>query len=59
MPGLQPLVIPIAIGILVGLFAIQSRGTAKVGLMFGPIMLVYFVDARGARGHAHRRSSGR
>jgi KUP system potassium uptake protein len=40
--GLQPFVIPIALGILVGLFAIQSRGTARVGLMFGPVMLVYF-----------------
>jgi len=36
-------VIPIAVGILVGLFAIQSRGVGKVGLMFGPIMLVYFL----------------
>ena len=34
--------LPIAIGILVGLFMIQSRGTAKVGQLFGPIMLVYF-----------------
>ncbi len=41
--GFAPYVIPLAIGILVGLFAIQSHGTAKVGLMFGPIMLVYFV----------------
>src|SRR6059058_3499240 len=40
--GLQPFVIPIAIGILVGLFAIQSRGTARVAAMFGPIMIVYF-----------------
>jgi KUP system potassium uptake protein len=40
--GLGPYVIPIAIGILVGLFAIQSRGTARVGLMFGPVMLFYF-----------------
>ena len=40
--GFQPYVIPTAIGILVGLFAIQSRGTAKVGLLFGPVMLVYF-----------------
>ncbi|MFN3725787.1 MAG: potassium transporter Kup [Allosphingosinicella sp.] len=40
--GFQPFVIPIAVGILVGLFAIQSRGTAKVGALFGPIMLVYF-----------------
>ena len=37
-----PLVLPIAVGILVFLFAIQSRGTAKVGLLFGPIMLIYF-----------------
>jgi KUP system potassium uptake protein len=37
-----PLVLPIAIGILVGLFMIQSRGTAKVGQLFGPVMLVYF-----------------
>src|SRR5690242_20156771 len=40
--GLAPFVIPIAIGILVGLFAIQARGTARVGLMFGPVMLFYF-----------------
>jgi KUP system potassium uptake protein len=40
--GLEPFVVPIAIGILVGLFAIQSRGTARVGLMFGPVMLLYF-----------------
>ena len=41
-PGFKTYVIPIAITILVGLFAIQSRGTAKVGLMFGPVMLIYF-----------------
>src|SRR5260221_7107946 len=41
--GLEPFVIPIAIGILVGLFAIQSRGTARVGLMFGPVMIFYFI----------------
>src|SRR4051794_36490281 len=40
--GLEPFVVPIAIGILVGLFAIQARGTARVGLMFGPVMLIYF-----------------
>ena len=38
-----PFVIPISIAILVGLFAIQSHGTAKVGRLFGPIMLIYFV----------------
>jgi KUP system potassium uptake protein len=41
--GLEPFVIPIAIGILVGLFAIQSRGTAKVGSLFGPVMIFYFL----------------
>jgi len=38
---LAPLVIPISIGILVGLFLVQARGTAKVGAIFGPIVLVY------------------
>ena len=38
-----PFVIPIAIGILVGIFAIQAVGTARVGTFFGPIMLVYFL----------------
>jgi KUP system potassium uptake protein len=38
----QPFVIPIAIGILVGLFAIQARGTARVGALFGPVMVFYF-----------------
>jgi KUP system potassium uptake protein len=42
-PALQPFVIPLAIGILIGLFAIQARGTAKVGLLFGPVMIVYFI----------------
>jgi KUP system potassium uptake protein len=41
--GFQPYVVPIAIGILVGLFAIQATGTAKVGALFGPVMIVYFV----------------
>ncbi|MEE4348809.1 MAG: potassium transporter Kup [Pacificimonas sp.] len=41
-PDLQQFVIPIALGLLVFLFLIQKRGTAKVGALFGPIMLVYF-----------------
>src|SRR3954447_567138 len=40
-PQLQPLVVPISIAILVGLFVVQSRGTAKVGRIFGPVILVY------------------
>ncbi|OWK29451.1 potassium transporter Kup [Sphingomonas dokdonensis] len=36
-------VIPIAAAILIGLFYLQSVGTARVGKLFGPIMAVYFV----------------
>jgi len=36
------MVMPISIVILIGLFAIQSYGTAKVGALFGPIMVFYF-----------------
>ncbi len=42
-PGFQPYIVPIALAILIGLFALQSRGTAKVGALFGPIMLGYFL----------------
>ncbi|HEX2093922.1 MAG TPA: potassium transporter Kup [Longimicrobiaceae bacterium] len=42
-PLFEPYVIPIAIVILVGLFAVQSRGTAGVGKVFGPITLVWFL----------------
>jgi KUP system potassium uptake protein len=40
--GLDPLVLPISVAILIALFLIQSRGTARVGLLFGPIVLIYF-----------------
>jgi KUP system potassium uptake protein len=41
-PGFKAWILPIAVGILFALFAIQSRGTAKVGAFFGPIMMLYF-----------------
>ncbi len=41
-PGLQPYVVPITIGILVALFALQRLGTAGVGTVFGPVTLVWF-----------------
>lgn len=41
--GFESWVLPISIAILVALFYIQSVGTARVGKLFGPIMLVYFV----------------
>jgi KUP system potassium uptake protein len=41
-PVFDPYVIPIAIAILVGLFSVQRKGTAAVGSMFGPVMVVWF-----------------
>jgi KUP system potassium uptake protein len=41
-PAFAPWVVSISVGILVGLFSIQSRGTALVGAFFGPIMMLYF-----------------
>ncbi len=41
-PALRPYIIPIAIGILLGLFMIQRHGTGKVGSIFGPVMVVWF-----------------
>jgi KUP system potassium uptake protein len=42
VPGFKPWIVPTAVAILFGLFAIQSRGTDRVGRLFGPIMLTYF-----------------
>lgn len=42
-PGFKDWIVPIAVGILLALFAIQARGTEKVGKLFGPIMLLYFL----------------
>ncbi|BFU89488.1 MAG: putative potassium transport system protein kup 1 [Nitrospira sp.] len=39
----QPYTLPIAIAVLLAFFAIQSRGTARLGGWFGPIMLLWFV----------------
>ena len=41
-PVLQPYVVPIAVAILIALFLFQSRGTAKVGKVFGPVTLLWF-----------------
>ncbi len=41
-PAAQPLIVPICAGILLGLFAIQRRGTQSVGGIFGPIMSLWF-----------------
>ncbi|MCZ2498875.1 potassium transporter Kup [Xylophilus sp. Kf1] len=41
-PQLERFVLPITIGILLGLFAVQRKGTEKVGKIFGPVMLLWF-----------------
>ncbi|HEY4942099.1 MAG TPA: potassium transporter Kup [Rhizomicrobium sp.] len=40
--SLEPLVLPLTLAILVGLFLFQSRGTARIGRIFGPVMVVWF-----------------
>jgi KUP system potassium uptake protein len=51
-PVFTPYIVPITIVILVALFAFQKRGTARVGSVFGPVMLAWFVaiGALGIRG---------
>ena len=41
-PTTEPFVIPLTLVILVGLFAFQYRGTAGIGKIFGPVMLLWF-----------------
>ena len=41
-PAFKPFVIPITLVVLFGLFFIQRRGTATVGVMFGPVMMLWF-----------------
>jgi KUP system potassium uptake protein len=42
-PAFEPYVVPLTVAILVGLFAVQSRGTASVAAFFGPLCLLWFV----------------
>ncbi len=41
-PTLTPFVVPITLGILVGLFLVQRKGTGVVGKVFGPLMILWF-----------------
>jgi KUP system potassium uptake protein len=42
-PSFDPYVVPITVVILVGLFVVQSRGTARIAAFFGPVTLVWFI----------------
>lgn len=42
-PNFKPFIVPTSIVIIVGLFVFQRKGTASVGALFGPIMIIWFV----------------
>jgi KUP system potassium uptake protein len=46
-PLFQPYVVPATVAILVGLFLIQKHGTHRVGGLFGPIMVIWFLTIAG------------
>lgn len=41
-PALEPFVVPFAVVVLIALFAVQKKGTGRIGAYFGPVMLVWF-----------------
>ncbi len=43
----KPYVVPLTVAILVGLFAVQRRGTGAMGAFFGPVMLIWFLVVAG------------
>ena len=51
-PRLAPAVVPLSIVVLIGLFLVQRKGTAFIGNIFGPVMLIWFlvIAVLGARG---------
>ncbi len=51
LPSLREYELPIAIIVIIALFLIQSRGTGRIGRLFGPVMVVWFA-AIGAAGAA-------
>jgi KUP system potassium uptake protein len=42
-PDLTSLILPISLGIIVGLFLLQRRGTGSMGRAFGPVMVIWFL----------------
>jgi KUP system potassium uptake protein len=51
-PALDSWIVPVTVAILVALFALQNRGTAGVGKLFGPISLVWFLTLAGLGVHS-------
>jgi KUP system potassium uptake protein len=42
-PAFAPYVLPVTVALLTGLFAIQFKGASKIGVIFGPLLIVWFV----------------
>ena len=49
--ALKPYVVPVAVGVLAALFALQSRGTEAIGMLFGPVTLLWFLAIAAAGIH--------
>lgn len=43
IPSLTPFIVPLAVTVLLLLFAVQRKGTSVIGTMFGPVMVIWFV----------------
>src|ERR1700722_2919727 len=43
LPSFTPYVVPLSVVVLLGVFALQPQGSARIGKLFGPIMTVWFV----------------
>jgi len=54
-PGLAHLVVPITLGVIIGLFWLQKHGTHRIGAVFGPVCVIWFLSiaALGIRGIVH------
>jgi KUP system potassium uptake protein len=54
-PALSPYVLPLSVIILIALFCMQALGTARIGKLFGPVMLIWFatIAVMGVYGIAH------
>ena len=46
-PGLEPWVLPITVGVIIGLLWLQKHGTHRIGAVFGPVCVIWFISIAG------------
>jgi KUP system potassium uptake protein len=46
-PAFKPYVVPLTVGVLIGLYAVQYKGTAGIGKWFGPLVVIWFAALAG------------